>query len=43
MFGTDDRVRTTGALVRSIKPIQPLVEKEMAIKKVKQENNLMIN
>jgi len=42
MFGTDDRVKTIGALVRSIKPPSPLVLKEMAIKKVKQENNLLI-
>jgi|LakMenE01Jun11ns_1017448.scaffolds.fasta_scaffold9495150_2 hypothetical protein len=40
MFGTDDRVKTKGALVRSIAPIQPLLVKKMIIMKVKQENNL---
>jgi hypothetical protein len=39
MLGTDDRVKTIGALVRSTKPIQPLLVKQMIIKKVKQEEN----
>jgi len=39
MFGTDDRVKTIGALVRSIKPPQTLLIKEMAVKKAKQEEN----
>lgn len=42
MLGTDDRVKTAGALVRSVKPPQPLIIKEMLIKKVKQENNLSL-
>ena len=39
MLGTDDRVKTIGALVRSTKPPQTLLLKEMIIKKVKQEEN----
>jgi hypothetical protein len=39
MFGKDDRVKTIGALVRSNKPPQTLLLKEMAVKKAKQEEN----
>jgi hypothetical protein len=42
MLGTDDRVKTSGALVRTIRPIQPLLIKEMLVKKVKQENNITL-
>jgi hypothetical protein len=37
MLGKDDRVKTIGALVRSVKPPQPLLIKEMAVRKAKQE------
>jgi hypothetical protein len=35
MLGTDDRVKTIGALVRTIKPIQPLLQKQLLIKQIK--------
>jgi hypothetical protein len=37
MLGKDDRVKTIGALVRSVKPPQLLLIKEMAVRKAKQE------
>lgn len=42
MLSSQDRVLTIGALVRSVRPVQPLIIKDMLIKKIKQENNLSI-